>query len=181
MVELLGERFTLVGPEHPVGAFFEALYRTGLYWQFLGLAQVVAGVLLLVPRLAHLGAALFLPIILNVFVITVSLSFGATSVVTGLMLLAVAYLCVWDLHRFRALFTLEPPSEPVPVPRLDRWEAAGFAVFGVSLVTLFGMTRDLVGGELALAFLVTGLLAGLATLARFLWVWWHRLRAPAAG
>lgn len=36
--------------------------------KFIGLAQVVAAVLLLIPPLAQLGAAMFLPIIVNIFV-----------------------------------------------------------------------------------------------------------------
>lgn len=38
--------------------------------KFIRLAQVVAAVLLLIPPLAQLGAAMFLPIIVNIFVIT---------------------------------------------------------------------------------------------------------------
>ncbi|MDA1268773.1 MAG: hypothetical protein O2829_06735 [Bacteroidetes bacterium] len=39
-------------------------------------------------RFAKLGAVLNLPIILNVFVITISMEFGGTSLITGLMLAA---------------------------------------------------------------------------------------------
>ncbi len=105
MVKLLGRRFTLMSVETPIGAFFEAMYQTGLYWQFLGASQVLAGLLLLVPRWAHLGALLFVPIMVNIFVVTVSLGFQGTPVVTGLMLLAVVYLCAWDYHRVRGIFT----------------------------------------------------------------------------
>src|ERR1700749_5079192 len=47
MVKLLGRRFTLMSPESDIGGFFETLYRSGLYWQFLGLTQVAAGLLVL--------------------------------------------------------------------------------------------------------------------------------------
>lgn len=57
MVKLLGQRFTLMSPDTPIGGFFEAMYQTGFYWNLLGLAQVMAGVLLLVPWTATLGAA----------------------------------------------------------------------------------------------------------------------------
>ncbi len=171
MVKLMGQRFTLLPPDNPVGAFFEAMYQTGLYWHFLGLTQVVAGVLLLVPRVAHLGAALFVGIIVNIFVITVSLPFAGTPIVTGLMLLAVMYLCAWDFHRFRPMFTLAPLPGPVPMPRLDRWEAVGFFVFAFSLMNFFGITRSFVSSRFALTFVATGLVAGVATIGRFLWLW----------
>ena len=41
--KVLGERFTLLGVDTPVGFFFEALYQTGFYWNFLGLMQLIAG------------------------------------------------------------------------------------------------------------------------------------------
>jgi len=171
MVKLMGGRFTLLGSDNPIAVFFEALYQTGLYWRFLGLGQVVAGLLLLFPRLAHLGAALFLPIVVNIFVITISLDFGGTPVVTGLMLLAVTWLCAWDFHRFRPMLTEALLERPVPVPRLDRWETVGFVVFAASLMYFFIVTRSLVGSEFAFVFVVTGVAAGLLTLGRFLWAW----------
>lgn len=173
MVKLLGRRFTTMGPDSPIGAFFEAMYQTGLFWRFIGLSQVVAGILLLVPRLAHLGAAMFLPIMLNIFIITVGLGFGGTPAVTGLMLLAVVYLCFWDYHRFRPMLTLSSLDERVPAQRLDRWERLGFVVFAASLIGVFGITRSFVRAGLALPLMATGLAAGTFTLGRFLWVWWH--------
>jgi len=175
-VKLLGQRFTLIPPGNPIGDFFEALYQTGLFWRFIGLAQVVAAVLLLVPRLAHLGAALFVPVILNIFVITVSLSFSGTPWITGAMLLAVLWLCAWDFHRFRPLLTLEPLAHAVPQPRLDAWERAGFVAFAASLLGFFGITRRLLDPAFARLLVAAGLAAGLFTLGRFLWVW---ARAPA--
>lgn len=168
-VKLLGERFTQVDPGHPIGAFFEAMYQTGLYWRFLGLSQAVAGVLLLVPRWAHLGAAMFLPIMLNIFVITVALAFRGTPAITGLMLAAVLLLCAWDWPRFRPLFTAAPPLPDLPLQRLDRLEAAGFTAVAASLLTFFATTRGLVPSALAPAAMLLGAVAGLATLGRFLW------------
>lgn len=77
MVKLLGQRFTTMPPTTPIGAFFEAMYQTGLFWRFIGAVQVVAGVLLLVPRVAHLGALMFLPVIVSIVVITVALEDAA--------------------------------------------------------------------------------------------------------
>ena len=169
-VKLVGERFTLLAPETPVGGFFEALYQTGLFWRFLGLTQVTAALLLLIPPLAHLGAALFLPIVLNVFVITISLPFGGTPFVTAPMLLAATWLCAWDYHRFRGLVTLAPLAGDVPAFRLDRWELVGFAVFALSLVGFFSGARSFGGASYAPHLVAAGLAAGLFTLGRFLWL-----------
>src|SRR5262245_57108073 len=86
-IKLLGQRFSYIPIDQPVGFFFEALYRSGIYWRFIGASQILAGTLLLWPRAAHLGAALFAPIVANIFVITVSMPFGGTRLITGPMLL----------------------------------------------------------------------------------------------
>lgn len=170
LVKVMGQRFTLISPEHPVGALFEAMYQTGLYWRFLGVTQIVAGLLLLWPRFAHLGAAIFLGIITNIFVITVALDFNGTPIVTGLMLLAVVYLCVWDYHRFRPLLTETPFPHQAAQHRLDRWEFAGFAVFALCLLGFFLFTRSFIGGRFALGMIAVGFCAGALTLGRYLWM-----------
>lgn len=102
--KLVGHRFTLLPVEDPVGFFFEALYRTGFYWNFLGFIQLLAAALLLIPRCTTLGAVLYFPIILNIFLITLSMHFQGTPVITGLMLLGSVYLLCWDYDRWRPLF-----------------------------------------------------------------------------
>jgi uncharacterized membrane protein YphA (DoxX/SURF4 family) len=101
--KLLGEKFTILGLDSPVGFFFEALYRTGFYWNFLGLIQLVAGVLLLIPRTSFFGALLYFPIIINIFILVVSMHFTGTPYVVGLMLLANLYLLFWDYKKLKAV------------------------------------------------------------------------------
>ena len=101
--KVIGGRFTLLGPETPIGYFFDALYQSGVYWNFIGICQVTAAVLLLIPRTATLGALIYLPIIFNIFVITISLDFRGTPVITGLMLLATLYLLFWDYDKLKHL------------------------------------------------------------------------------
>jgi len=99
----MGERFTMLGLDNPVGFLFEALYRTGFYWNFLGAMQLSAAALLLVPGTAFLGALIYFPIVLNILIIVVSMHFVGTPVVAGLMLLANIYLLVWDYPKTAAL------------------------------------------------------------------------------
>lgn len=47
LTKLLGERFAYWSAETPSGYYFDAIYHTGAYYQFIGLAQVLAGILLL--------------------------------------------------------------------------------------------------------------------------------------
>ena len=181
MVKVLGQRFTTISPQTPIGAFFEAMFQTGLYWRFIGLCQVVAGVLVLVPRLAHLGAAIFLGIILNIFVITVSLEFRGTWAITGLMLMAALYLCAWDYHRFRPMLAASPRGFELPVHRLDPWERLGFWTFGVCVLAFFVGTRGLVPVGLSPVLVLVGTLAGVLTAGRFfVRAWLGRRRGDEA-
>ena len=109
LTKLLGNRFTLLGPDSPVGYFFDALYKSGFYWNFIGLGQLLAAVLLLIPRTATLGALIYFPIILNIFLITVSMHFTGTPFITGLMLLGSLYLLGWDYDKLKYIFI---PSKP---------------------------------------------------------------------
>lgn len=118
MVKVLGLPFTSISTESPIGYFFDAMHRTGAYYRFIGVSQVVAALLLLLPATATLGAVLYFPIILNIFVITVALHFQGTPVVTGLMLLASFYLLCWDYPRLKGVLFAAPtplPAQP-PVP-----------------------------------------------------------------
>lgn len=169
MVKLLGQRFTTMPDSTPIGAFFESMYQTGLFWNFIGAVQVVAGVLLLSPRHAHLGVLLFLPVIASINVINIALGFGLTTVVTAFMLLAALYLCCWNYDRFRGLFTSRPfeARQSIPTLKLDGWEGAGFTVFAIALLAFFGWTRGFVPELVARLAVPTGLAAGVITLLRF--------------
>ncbi|WP_291724325.1 hypothetical protein [Bernardetia sp.] len=108
LIKIKGLRFTTnSGADAPIDSawhFFETMYQSGLYWQFLGFGQLVAGFFLMTQRYSKLGAALFYPIILNVFVITLSYEFGATPLITGLMLLANTVLLFWEWNSLRIFF-----------------------------------------------------------------------------
>ncbi len=166
MVKLFGRRFTTLPDTTPIGAFFESMYQTGLFWHFIGAVQVVAGVLLLSPRHAHLGALLFLPVIASINVINIALGFGLTTVITAFMLLAALYLCCWDYDRFRGLFTSRAfeARQRIPTLELDKWEGAGFTVFAIALLAFFGSTRGFVPELVARLAVPTGLAAGVFTL-----------------
>lgn len=114
LVKLQGLRFTAEsGAENPINSawhLFETLYESGIYWRFIGLAQFITGALLVTQRYAKLGAVLFLPIIANVFVITISYDFGGTPVITFLMLLSTLFLIYWDWDSLKILFNKAPTN-----------------------------------------------------------------------
>jgi uncharacterized membrane protein YphA (DoxX/SURF4 family) len=100
MVKVMGERFTGLPSNHPLGHYFDALHLTGFYYTFIGVAQLIAVLLLLIPRTALLGAIFYFPIILNICVLTYATRFEGTRIAT-LMLLANLFLLVWDYERLK--------------------------------------------------------------------------------
>lgn len=113
-VKILGRRFTTGVPEEgsPL-VLFEALYQSGMYWQFLGAAQIIAGCLLLFYRTSAVGTLLFLAIASNILFITISYNFGFTIVVTVGITLAALWLVFWHWDRIRFLFLKNVETAPL--------------------------------------------------------------------
>lgn len=140
IVKIQGKRFTTdSGAGAPINDswhFFETLYQSGIYWKFLGWGQLIAGLLLMTQLLSTLGAMMFLPIILNIFVITISYYFAGTPIITFLMLLANIYLLVWDWPRIKIAVLPGPPkfiSEDYPLMRLHQWAYLGLFYFVLTI------------------------------------------------
>jgi hypothetical protein len=133
LVKIKGHRFTQMDGTvagHNPGHFFEMMYQSGLYWQFIGWAQLLAGLLLLTQRYALLGVLVYVPIIANIFVITVSYDFAGTPVITGLMLLAGLLLLAWDWNRLRVVINLPTvPETTSPLFQSRLWEGVGAVLF----------------------------------------------------
>lgn len=104
LTKVLGNPFTQLSTETSIGYFFDALYQSGFYYNFLGLAQVLAAVLLLIPRTATLGALCYFPIALNIVVITYAMNFTGTTVITSLMFLASIYLLCWEYDKLKVFW-----------------------------------------------------------------------------
>ncbi len=137
LIKIKGLRFTSEsGAENPINSawhFFETLYQSGLYWKFIGLGQLIAGFLLMTQRYSKLGALINLPIILNIFIITLSFDFGYTPVVTGFMLLANILLLLWDWNVLKVLFNRMPTFDgTVRLEQHRIWEIIGLMLFAVT-------------------------------------------------
>jgi len=112
MVKIVGERFASgLAANHPMGAYLEALHHTGYYYTFIGIAQVAAAVLLLIPRTVALGALLYFPIIVNICILSYAVRFEGSIVTSPLMVLANLYLLVWNYDRLRYLLPFRKFSD----------------------------------------------------------------------
>ena len=102
LVKIFGERFANgLSTLHPMGAYLEALHQTGYYYTFIGYAQVIAAVLLLIPRTVTLGALLYLPIIVNIWILSFAVRFEGSFVTSPLMVLANVFLLVWNYDKLK--------------------------------------------------------------------------------
>lgn len=148
IVKIQGLRFTAEsGAANPINSawhFFETMYQSGLYWKFLGLGQLIAGLLLVTQKYAKLGAILFLPIICNVFVITISYDFNGTPIITGLMLLATILLIIWDWDSLKILVNQQ--ATDTNIKRLEHdsfWIVLGIIFFILTLSAKFVINKTI--------------------------------------
>lgn len=100
-VNVRGERFTVLSVCHPMGHYLDAFYRTGYYYTFVGVMQMIAACLLLIPRTATLGAVIYFPIILNICILSFAVRFEGSLLTSPLMVLANLYLLCWDYDKLK--------------------------------------------------------------------------------
>lgn len=110
--KILHRPFTELPDSNPVGHYFNALLNTGFYYEFIGWSQIIAALLLLTPRTAHIGALLFLPIIANIAILTTSVGFAGTWVITIMMCLAATYLVAWEYDRLKPVIFYNRKDKP---------------------------------------------------------------------
>lgn len=135
IAKIINQPFTSLPDSNPVGHYFNALYQTGFYYQFIGWGQLIAAILLLIPRTSHIGALMFLPIIVNIAVLTASVGFKGTWVITISMSLAAAYLTAWEYDRLKPIVFRSREEKTrrfkLEFLKIPLFFAAGGAVMGV--------------------------------------------------
>lgn len=102
--KLPGIKFTTLPIENPVGLFFEGMYASGFYWNFIGYYQIIVGLLLIGPWWKRLTPILIAPVTVSIFLVSVSLHMRGTPVITAMMLLGNIYLLLWHTNSYRPLF-----------------------------------------------------------------------------
>jgi uncharacterized membrane protein YphA (DoxX/SURF4 family) len=98
--KLPGVKFTLLPIDNPVGAYFNAMYETGFYWNFIGYFQIVIGILVFFNRFVVVSSMLMMPVTINIFLISISLNMKGTPVITALMLLGNLFLLFWHYENY---------------------------------------------------------------------------------
>lgn len=114
ILKIKGVRFTQHSAENePINTLnhlFESMYQSGLYWHFIGWGQLMAGFLLMSQRFSTLGAVVFFPLMLNIFIITISFNWVGVLTITFLMLLINIYLLLWDWNKLKFVALPKPQN-----------------------------------------------------------------------
>ena len=139
--KILHKPFTILPDSNPVGHYFNALYETGFYYEFIGWAQITAAILLLFPRTAHIGVLIFLPIIANIAVLTCSVGFAGTWLLTIFMLLAALWLVAWEYDRLSPIVFDQRPKWTRPFKLQFVSVPLFFAMGGMAMAVLWSMIR----------------------------------------
>jgi hypothetical protein len=144
LVKIMGQRFAEGLPSNnPLGHYFDALYLTGYYYTFIGIAQIIIAILILIPRTSFLGVLMYFPMIVNICVLTYATRFAGTRANT-MLLSACLFLLIWNYDRLKYLLSFRQPKIEPPVLKKP---------LGIRLRIIF------FGGSIAiLAFIIIGTL-----------------------
>lgn len=158
--KILHRPFTSLPDENPVGHYFNALYGTGFYYDFIGWMQLLTAVLLLIPRTAHLGAFIQFPIMINIAVLTTAVGFKGTWLIAILMALAGLYLLLWEYDRIKP-FLFYMRSNPATLLSKEKILLPLLFASGTALLLAFAISIGLANlHKVALIKLVPLLLGG---------------------
>ncbi|MCE7995298.1 MAG: hypothetical protein HEP71_25195 [Roseivirga sp.] len=98
-----------------------AEHDLGLYARFIAGSQIIAGLLLFTQRFSTLGALLTFPIILNIFVVTVSMKWQGTPYVNFFLLSLNAWLLAYDYPKLKFILTdVTRDIRPLPLKRQSK-------------------------------------------------------------
>ena len=118
MVKIMGERFASgLSVNHPMGHYLEALHHTGFYYTFIGVMQVIAAILLLVPRTVALGALLYFPVILNICILSYAVRFEGSILTSPLMVLGCLFLIFWNYDKIKYILPFDHAIVPNAIPK----------------------------------------------------------------
>lgn len=133
-VKIIGERFTDLHNKQPMGHFLQALFETGYYYTLIGIAQVLAALLLLIPRTALLGVLIYFPIILNICLLSFSVRFEGSLLTSPLMVLSALYLICWDYDKLKFIFPFNHALVPKPAVISNKFPVAFFSFVFLTVI-----------------------------------------------
>jgi hypothetical protein len=136
LVKIMGQRFAEgLSSNNPLGHYLDALYLTGYYYTFIGIAQIIIAILILIPRTSFLGVLMYFPMIVNICVLTYATRFAGTRANT-ILLLACLFLLIWNYDRLKYLLPYKQPKIKLQVLRKPLGVRLRIIFFGSSIALL---------------------------------------------
>lgn len=133
-----------------------AQYGLGMWAVFVAWSQVTIGLLLLSQRFAVFGAIMLVPMIANIFVITVSMKWPGTPYVNAVFMAMNALLLWSERHRLKLLFIDDDQAVRNIVVKRRNVQADLWCVAGI-VVALIAPTLYRVHKGLPYTFAIAGI------------------------
>lgn len=141
LTKIMDERFASgLSVNHPMGHYLEALHHTGFYYTSIGIAQLTAAILLLIPRTVTLGALLYLPIILNICILSFAVRFDGSHVTAPLMVLANLYIIFWNYDRIKFILPFRKISDHLFLEKPKKYSNKFPTLFFIGVLATFGIS-----------------------------------------
>ncbi len=134
-------------PINSLSHLLETMYRSGFYWYFIGWGQFTAGLLIMSQIFSTLGAVMYFPIILSIFILTTAFQSYVFLTMTSLMLIANIYLLLWDWNRLKFIILYKPDEyvdQSTQFSRQKVWTYIGILLFILILIFRIISTRHIV-------------------------------------
>ncbi len=135
------------GEDTPFGSLshpLEAMYRSGFYCDFIGWGQLIAGLLIVSQIFSTLGAVVYFPIMLSIFVLTTAFEGPIFLKMTSSMLLTNVYLLLWDWNKLKFIILNNPgpyTDQNMDFSRKKIWTHIGVVMGAVVIIFRIISTR----------------------------------------
>lgn len=141
-----------IGPPWLVEKLAE--FDLGLYAEFIAIAQITIGFMLMTTRYKLLGGIMLVPMILNILMVTISQNWTGTPYVLAVLLAMNGYL-LWQFRDFFSPLINETfPKTPKRTEAKRTWTGHGVWLVGLSLNFL---SIPVSYEQLTLAFVLSGI------------------------
>lgn len=128
-----------------------------LWGDFVAWSEIFIGLLLLSQRFATIGAIMCLPLIINIFVVTVSLKFVNTPYLNAFLITLNLFLPAADYHKIKFLFS-DDISECKQIPARRSYKKIDLLCLGGIILCLVSGILNSFSLDLARALSIIGLL-----------------------
>ena len=167
---------TVIIPESEINAsantayhFFKTMFQSGLYWHFIGWSQLLVGFLLMSQVFSTAGAVAFFPIMLSIFILSLSFESAIVPVFTLLLLLGNIHLLLWDWSKLKFIVLPSPQTYTHSNPEFSErkiWAYLGIAYFFCAILIRKVISDPSFGTATALVsmnFVITSLILMIAS------------------